>query len=120
MHQFGGTNWDTGIVPNGTTFDALVGTPSPTDVNGNVVLNSLAVDANGVVNVLSGKNLNFGGTAATTLTNQGTINVSNNSDLQFLNSVDNSGTITVNATGNFTDIEVAVNVDARKFRIRFD
>jgi len=103
---FTSTNWDTNVVPNGITFDVIVGSPSPTLVNGDVNINSLNVGAAGVVTLNSGQNFDFGGTAATTLINAGTINTLNNTDLQLARIVNNSGSINVTNTGSLTDLEV--------------
>ena len=102
----GSGNWDTGLVPSGITDDVIIGSPSPTTLNINVNLNSLMVGADGVVNFNSSRNLDFGGTATTTLMNLGTINVANNSDLQLQGMAINSGTINVETLGNPTDLEV--------------
>ena len=103
---FNGANWVGGVAPTGIADDAVVGVPSPVTLNGNVNLNSLSVTADGVVNLNGGLNLDFGGTATTTLNNAGTINTGNNSDLQFQNTVINSGQININATTAKTDIEI--------------
>ncbi|QEG21704.1 beta strand repeat-containing protein [Mariniblastus fucicola] len=103
---FNGSNWVGGAAPTGATDDAIVGAPSPVTLDGNVDLNSLTVAADGVVDTNFSINLDFGGTAATTLNNAGTINMSNNSDLQFQNNVFNSGNININATTANTDIEI--------------
>ena len=101
-----GDNWVGGVAPTGIADDATVGAPSPATLNGSVNLNSLTVTADGIVNVNGGLNLDFGGTATTTLNNAGTINTGNNSDFQFQNSVFNSGNININAGANSTDIEI--------------
>ncbi len=103
---FNGGNWIGGVAPNGTSTDAMVGGPSPVLVNGNVDINSLTVDAAGIVNINQSQNLDFGGTATTTLNNAGTINVGNNADFQFRNTVINSGDINVNAGTSNSDIEI--------------
>jgi hypothetical protein len=101
-----GANWVGGTAPTGIADDATVGLPSPVLLNGSVNLNSLTVAGDGVINIAAGQNLDFGGSATTTLTNAGTINTSNGSDLQLQNSVDNSGNINVNAAASNTDIEI--------------
>lgn len=98
--------WDTGIVPIGTTDSAIVGSPAPAVLNVNVDLESLLVETDGVVNVNSGLNIDFSGSILDSLTNLGTINTGNNIDFQFQGNVMNSGAITLNSTGSFTDIEV--------------
>lgn len=99
-------NWIGGAIPNATTADAVVGAPSPVLLNGNIDINSLTVDAAGVVTIDTSRNLDFGGTATTTLNNAGTINVRNNADLQFQNTVINRGDINVNAGTSSSDIEI--------------
>jgi hypothetical protein len=60
---FTGANWDNGI-PNGVTWDAVVGNPSPTVIDtNNVNLNSLTVNANGLVTLNALRTISFGGTA---------------------------------------------------------
>ncbi len=102
---FNNVNWNT-IAPNSITIDVIVGGPSPTVVNGNVNINSLDVGAAGVVTLNNNFSFNFGGTAATTLFNAGTINSLNNTDLQLARGVNNSGSINVSNAGNPTDLEV--------------
>ena len=104
--RFNADNWDTGIVPSGITDDAVVGAPSPTVVNGSVNLNSLTVGADGILNLNPSLNFNFGGTATTTLDNQGSITVGNNTDFQLSGMVDNSGSISAINTGSAADLEV--------------
>lgn len=99
-------NWDSASVPNGATVDVTVGTPSPTDLDISVALQSLQIDAGGVVNVLGFRSLDFSGTAAQSLANAGTINLSNGSTLEFRMGVNNSGNIQVNSLGNLTNIDV--------------
>jgi hypothetical protein len=89
---FNNDNWDM-TAPNGVTVDVIVGAPSPTIINGNVNINSLVVTADGIIFLNSGLNLDFGGTATTTLTNAGIINTAFNTDLQLQQTVNNSGTI---------------------------
>ena len=81
------------MVPAGRGDDVIIGLPSPTMLNINVNLNSLSVAPDGVLDVGSSLNLNFGGSASTTLMNEGTINIANNSDLQLMSTAINSGTI---------------------------
>ena len=97
-------NWDTGIVPNGSSFDAIVDSPSPTDISSGIVnLNSLFVGPGGMV-IVTNRDLRFDGTASTTLTNQGVISTSGNTthDLQLVRDVINSNLIVVNGA----DLEV--------------
>ena len=103
---FNGTNWVGGTAPTGIADNAVVGAPAPVTLNGSVNLNSLVVGADGVINSNASLNLDFGGTATTTLNNAGTINMGNNTDLQFQNAVLNSGNININATSSATDIEI--------------
>ena len=101
-----GANWTGGVAPAGIAADAIVGGPSPVAVNTSLNLNSLIVNADGVIDVNPNLNFDFGGTATTTLNNAGTINTGNNTDFQFQNTVVNSGQINVNATTLNTDIEI--------------
>ena len=104
---FTDANWDTGVAPNSATAIAIVGAPSPTVVNSTALLQSLTVTADGVVNVGISQNLNFAAGAVTSLTNAGVVSALNNSDLQVLGMVDNSGSINITSVGNQTDLEVA-------------
>ncbi len=99
-------NWDTGVVPTGITDDVIIGAPSPTTLNISVDLNSLTVDADGVLNIGNSLNLNFGGTATTTLMNLGGVTVGNNSDFQIAGTAINMGTIDLTTAGNFTSLEI--------------
>jgi len=106
---FTADNWDTGVAPNGATAEAVVGAPSPTLTNGTVLLQSLNVTADGVLTVGINQDFNFATGAAVSLTNAGSITSLNNTDLQLLGMVDNSGSITIAAGLNATDLEVAVD-----------
>ena len=101
-----GANWVGGSAPTGITADATIGAASPTDLDVDVNLNSLTVDSSGILNVLGSRNFNFGGTAMTTLTNDGVVNVGNNADLQLLNDAENNGTINLIANSSSSDLEV--------------
>lgn len=105
---FTADNWDTGIVPNGLTDQAIVGAPSPTIANGSVTLQSLTVTADGILTTGISTNFNFAPGAAVSLTNAGDITTGNNSDFRILGMVDNSGSINIASTGNQTDLEIAI------------
>ena len=97
-------NWDIAGVPNVPGESAVVGSPAPTFLNGNVNIDSLTVTAAGDLTVNSGFNLDLVTTGF--LTNAGNITAQNNTDLVFVNAVNNSGTISINSTGSLTDIEL--------------
>ena len=103
-----GLNWDGDFVPaNNSTANVTIGAPAPAVLNVNTNLNSLTVEADGVLNFNPSLNLDFiGGSAANSLTNFGTITTGNNSDLQLHLLVMNSGEINVVSTGSATDLEV--------------
>ena len=104
---FNANNWDTGIVPNGITEDAIVDAPSPTFYNSAVSLNSLTVEADGILN--ANWHMTFGGTATTTLDNMGTITVGPGADFQLSAQANNSGSIQLNSTGSPADLRVVSN-----------
>ena len=102
---FNPNNWDTGMVPNGITEDAIVGAPSPTFFTSAVTLNSLTVGADGILN--ANWHMTFGGTATTTLDNMGTIIVGPGADFQLSAQANNSGSIEVNGVAGIADLQVA-------------
>ena len=103
-----GLNWNGDFVPaNNSTANVTIGAPAPAILNVNANLNSLTVEADGVLNFNPSVNLDFiGGSAANSLTNFGTITTGNNTDLQLHLLVMNSGEINVVSTGSATDLEV--------------
>lgn len=101
---FNANNWDTGVVPNGITVDAIVGAPSPTFYTSAVSLNSLTVEADGILN--ANWHMTFGGTATTTLNNMGTIAIGPAADFQLAAQANNSGSIELNSTGSPADFQV--------------
>ena len=104
-----GSNWDTGNVPgnDGAGLEsAIVGAPSPAELNVNVNLASLLVELDGTVVIEPSRILGFSGMDANSLTNFGTISVMNAGDFDFQGNVMNSGAITSNSVGSFTDIEI--------------
>ena len=103
---FTALNWDINMVPNGITTDVIVGAPSPVHLNGNVNINSLMVTADGVLNINQGRNMDFGGTASTTLVNLGTITTGNNTDFQLSGSVVNMGSMSAESTSSVSDFEI--------------
>ena len=88
---FTGANWDTGVVPDGSTFNVIIDAPAPTSVNGSPTVNSLQVGTNGVIT--TGSSIGFSGSAMNTLTNQGQILLNGNAFLNLHRTVNNSGTI---------------------------
>ncbi len=99
-------NWDTNSVPNGASFDVVIGSPAPTLLNINVTLNSVIVNADGSLTLVSGTNLDLTGNVGSFLSNAGTITSQNNTDLVFVNTVVNSGSINISAGVSATDIEL--------------
>lgn len=100
---FNTLNWSTNSIPNSAGANAIVGTPSPTIVNGNVVVNTLTVNAGGIVTINPGFFIALG-TSATPLTNNGTINLLNGSSMGLHNSVVNTGLIHVQAGATATTL----------------
>lgn len=101
---FTNSNWNTNLAPNGITVNVSVGAPSPTIINNNVNINSLNVTSAGIVTLNGLLSLEFGGTAPTTLTNAGTINVLGFASLQLARNVNNSGSL--NLTGTNGELRV--------------
>ena len=83
----------------------MLGRPLRLGVDDDIFVTALAIWFCAVACDTS-RNLDFGGTATTTLNNAGTINVRNNADLQFQNTVINRGDIDVNAGTSSSDIEI--------------
>ena len=75
-------NWDLAGVPNGAGDSAIVGSPSPTLLNGFATLDSLTVTSDGVLTMLSGSDFGLNGNVA------------------------NDGTITLDGTGSATEFRV--------------
>ena len=105
-------NWDLNSdFPNAPGESVVIGAPSPTILNNNVNIDSLTVTADGELIINPSLNLDIVTTGF--LTNAGTITANNFSDLVFVNTVDNSGLITIADTtaASTTDIELRSDVD---------
>ncbi len=103
-------NWDLAGVPNGARRLGRGRLPEPDAAQRHRLnIDTLTVTADGDLTVNPNFNLDLQTTGF--LTNAGSITTLNNTDLVFVNTVDNSGTISVNSTGSATDIELRTDVN---------
>ncbi|HWY22110.1 MAG TPA: hypothetical protein VNX26_12875 [Candidatus Acidoferrum sp.] len=91
--EFNGTNWTN----TGGTISAQNGSAVELTGNASITGGTLTTSGTGQIFVLSSNNAFLSG-----LTNSGTINVQNNSQLELTGAITNSGTITLQAAGNTT------------------
>lgn len=89
---FNADNWDTGVIPDGSTFDVIVNGPLPTDVDATPSVNSLFVGPDGFITIGFSDSISFAGLAMNTLTNQGAINI-DGGELLLHETVNNTATI---------------------------
>ncbi|MEM1027816.1 MAG: hypothetical protein AAGJ38_07005 [Planctomycetota bacterium] len=104
---FTADNWDNGLVPNAVGEAAVVGGPSPTILNGGARIDSLTVLAGGDLVFDAGRSLVLDDEPVSFLNNAGSITTGGSgSVLGVLNTVDNSGAITVVGGASFSDLRL--------------
>ena len=103
-------NWDVSGVPDSPGESAIVGAPSPTDLDGLVEIDALNVTSLGRLTLAPGAVLDLADDPSGQLTNNGLISLADGSSLTFLNSVSNTGEIEVASTGEQTTIDLRRNV----------
>ncbi|MEM1026947.1 MAG: hypothetical protein AAGJ38_02590, partial [Planctomycetota bacterium] len=104
---FTADNWDTGQVPNVVGEAAVVGGPSPTILNGGARIDSLTVLAGGELVFDAGRDLVLDDEPGSFLSNAGSITTGGSGSIfGVLNTVDNSGAITVMGGVSFSDLRL--------------
>ncbi|MEM8782564.1 MAG: hypothetical protein AAGE65_06850 [Planctomycetota bacterium] len=104
---FTADNWDTGLVPNAVGEAAVVGGPSPTILNGGARIDSLTVLAGGELVFDAGRSLVLDDEPGSFLSNAGSITTGGSGSIfGVLNTLDNSGAITVVGGASFSDLRL--------------
>lgn len=103
---FTAANWDNGV-PNLLTSVAVIDSPSPTILNGSTSIQSLAIGANGILNIDFLQTLTLVG-GGTSLSNSGTLTMGTRSRLNLSGILDSSGQITLNESSASDDTALFV------------
>ena len=106
-------NWDSGVPTN--TSDVFIGSPSPTILNGNAIIQSLNIGSDGIVNTQSGTSLSFSGTAAAPMTNLGLFHLATNSNLKIYGAITNSGDLSANHSVNTGSSDIRIQASGANF-----